>query len=287
MSSESSYDFTVMGVVNVTPDSFSDGGRFIDVGTAIEHGVQLEAEGADVLDIGGESTRPGAEPVSAAAELDRVLPVITGLRERGVSAQISIDTSKAPVAAAALDAGANLINDVTALRGDPAMAALVALRGVPCCLMHMLGEPRTMQDNPHYDDVVSDIKAFLEERMAFAVSSGIAQERILLDPGIGFGKTDAHNLELLARLDELVALGRPVVIGTSRKSFLGRITGRSVDDRLAATIATNVLAYERGARVFRVHDVAPVRDALVITSATVRRRWPTTATTSMKRTPTT
>jgi dihydropteroate synthase len=287
MSSESWADFTVMGVVNVTPDSFSDGGRFIDVGNAIEHGVQLEAEGADVLDIGGESTRPGAEPVSAAAELDRVLPVITGLRERGASAQISIDTSKAPVAAAALDAGANLINDVTALRGDPAMAELVALRGVPCCLMHMLGEPRTMQDDPHYGDVVSDIKAFLEQRMAFAVSSGISEERILLDPGIGFGKTDDHNLEILARLDELVALGRPVVIGTSRKSFLGRITGRGVDDRLAATIATNVLAYERGARVFRVHDVAPVRDALVITGATVRRRWPTTPTTSTKRIPTT
>jgi dihydropteroate synthase len=269
-------DFTVMGVVNVTPDSFSDGGLYADADTAIAHGVELEAEGADILDIGGESTRPGAEPVAADAELQRVLPVIGGLRERGVTAEISIDTSKAAVAAAALDAGATLVNDVTALRSDPAMAELVAARGVSCCLMHMLGEPRTMQDDPRYEDVVSDVKAFLEERLAFAVASGIAEERILLDPGIGFGKTAEHNLELLARLDELVALGRPVVIGTSRKSFLGRITGRPVDDRLAATIATNVLAYERGARVFRVHDVAPVRDALVITSATVRRRWPTT-----------
>jgi dihydropteroate synthase len=269
-------DFTVMGVVNVTPDSFSDGGLYADADTAIAHGVELEAEGADILDIGGESTRPGAEPVAADAELQRVLPVIGGLRERGVTAEISIDTSKAAVAAAALDAGATLVNDVTALRSDPAMAELVAARGVSCCLMHMLGEPRTMQDDPRYKDVVSDVKAFLEERLAFAVASGIAEERILLDPGIGFGKTAEHNLELLARLDELVALGRPVVIGTSRKSFLGRITGRPVDDRLAATIATNVLAYERGARVFRVHDVAPVRDALVITSATVRRRWPTT-----------
>ncbi len=280
-------DFTVMGVVNVTPDSFSDGGLFGDAGAAIAHALQLEAEGAGILDIGGESTRPGAEPVDAPAELERVLPVIEGLRARGVGVQISIDTSKAPVAAAALDAGATMVNDVTALRGDPEMAGLVAARGVPCCLMHMLGEPRTMQDDPRYDDVVSEVKAFLEERMAFAVACGVAEQSILLDPGIGFGKTAEHNLELLARVDELVALGRPVVIGTSRKSFLGRITGRAVDDRLAATIATNVLAYERGARVFRVHDVAPVRDALVIAGATVRRRWPTTPTTSTKRTLTT
>ena len=280
-------DFTVMGVVNVTPDSFSDGGLYIDAEAAIAHGLELEAEGAAILDIGGESTRPGAEPVDAGAELDRVLPVIEGLRARGVTAQLSIDTSKAAVAAAALDAGATLVNDVTALRGDPEMAGLVAARGAQCCLMHMLGEPRTMQDDPRYDDVVSDVKAFLEERMAFAVACGVPEESILLDPGIGFGKTAEHNLELLARVDELVALGRPVVIGTSRKSFLGRITGRPVDDRLAATIATNVLAYERGARVFRVHDVAPVRDALVIAGATVRRRWPTTPTTSTTRTLTT
>ena len=286
MSSPSHTDFTVMGVVNVTPDSFSDGGRYIDADAAISHGLELQAEGAEILDIGGESTRPGAEPVDAAAELERVLPVIDGLRARGATAQISIDTSKATVAVAALEAGATIINDVTALRADPEMAAVVAASGAQCCLMHMLGEPRTMQDDPRYDDVVSDIKAFLEERMAFAVAAGVAEERILLDPGIGFGKTVEHNLELLARLDEVVALGRPVVIGTSRKGFLGRITGRPVDDRLAATIATNVLAYERGARVFRVHDVAPVRDALVIAGATVRRRWPTTPTTST-RTPTT
>jgi dihydropteroate synthase len=283
----SDYGFSVMGVVNVTPDSFSDGGLYIDADAAVGHGLKLEAEGAAILDIGGESTRPGAEPVDAAAELHRVLPVIQGLRDRGVSAQISIDTSKAAVAAEALDAGATLVNDVTALRADPDMAGLVAERGVQCCLMHMLGEPRTMQEDPRYDDVVSDVKAFLEDRMAFAVAAGVPEERILVDPGIGFGKTAEHNLELLARLHELVALGRPVVIGTSRKSFLGRITGRSVDDRLAATIATNVLAYERGARVFRVHDVAPVRDALMIASATVRRPWPTTTPTSTTRTLTT
>ena len=286
MSAASRQDFMVMGVVNVTPDSFSDGGLYSDAEAAIAHALELEAEGAGILDIGGESTRPGAEPVDAGAERDRVVPVISGLRDRGVTAQISIDTSKAAVAAAALDAGATLVNDVTALRGDPEMAGLVAARGTQCCLMHMLGEPRTMQDDPRYDDVVSEVKAFLEERMAFAVAAGIAEERLLLDPGIGFGKTAEHNLELLARVDELVALGRPVVIGTSRKSFLGRITGRAVDDRLAATIATNVLAYERGARVFRVHDVGPVRDALVIAGATVRRRWPT-PTTSTTRTLTT
>jgi dihydropteroate synthase len=205
-----------------------------------------------------------------------VIPVIEGLRAAGVTARISIDTSKAAIAAAALDAGATLVNDVTALRGDPAMAELVARSGVDCCLMHMLGEPRTMQDHPHYGEVVSDVKAFLEERMAFAVAHGIAEERILLDPGIGFGKTVEHNLQLLSRLGELASLGRPIVVGTSRKSFLGRITGRPVDRRLAATVATNVLAYERGARVFRVHDVGPVHDALLIAAATVRAACPTT-----------
>jgi len=269
-----------MGIVNVTPDSFSDGGLYLDAPAAIAHGLELEQDGAAILDVGGESTRPGAMPVSEPDELARVVPVIEGLLEAGTRAQISIDTSKAAVAAAAIEAGANLVNDVTALRADPAMAGVVAAHGVDCCLMHMLGEPRTMQRDPHYDEVVSDVKAFLEERMAFAVAHGIAEERILLDPGIGFGKTIEHNLELLRRLDELVALGRPIVIGTSRKSFLGRITGRPLDDRIAATIATNVLAYERGARVFRVHDVGPIHDALAITAATVRRPWPTTPTSS-------
>jgi dihydropteroate synthase len=263
-----------MGVVNVTPDSFSDGGRYLDAEAAVAHGLKLEAEGATILDVGGESTRPGAAPVPEAEELRRVIPVIEGLIASGSRAQISIDTSKSGVAVRALEAGAGLVNDVTALRGDPKMAGVVADAGADCCLMHMLGEPRTMQRDPRYDDVVSDIKAFLEERAAFAVRGGIALERILLDPGIGFGKTVEHNLELLRRLDELVALGRPVVIGTSRKSFLGKLTGRDdPDDRVAATVATNVLAYERGARVFRVHDVAPVRDALTVTAATVIAPW--------------
>jgi dihydropteroate synthase len=273
-------DFAVMGVVNVTPDSFSDGGLYLDARAAIAHGLGLEREGAAVLDVGGESTRPGATPVREEEELRRVIPVIEGLAAAGTQAEISIDTSKAVVAATALGSGAALVNDVTALRGDPTMVDVVAAAGVDCCLMHMLGEPRTMQQDPRYDDVVSEVKAFLEERMQFAVSRGVAEARILLDPGIGFGKTTEHNLELLRRLDEIVALGRPVVIGTSRKSFLGKITAKPVEDRIAATIATNVLAYLRGARVFRVHDVAPIHDALAITAATVKRPWASTTPTS-------
>ncbi len=273
-------ELAVMGVVNVTPDSFSDGGLYLDARDAIEHALELEREGASILDIGGESTRPGANPVSESEELRRVIPVLEALSAAGSRAQLSIDTSKATVARAALDAGASLVNDVTALRGDPEMAELVAASGADCCLMHMLGEPRTMQQDPRYDDVVSDIKAFLEERMRFAVDHGVAESRIALDPGIGFGKTTEHNLELLRRLDELVALGRPIAIGTSRKSFLGKITARPVEDRIAATIATNVIAYERGARIFRVHDVAPLHDALTITAATVNRQWASTTPTS-------
>jgi dihydropteroate synthase len=260
-----------MGIVNVTPDSFSDGGRYLDPQLAIDHGTELESEGAAMLDVGGESTRPGAQPVSSEDELRRVIPVVEGLIAARTRAQISIDTSKALVARAALGAGATLVNDVSALRGDREMAAVIAEQGADCCLMHMLGEPRTMQDNPRYGDVVADVKAFLEERMAFAVAGGIAEERILLDPGIGFGKTREHNLELMRRLGELATLGRPLVIGVSRKSFLGGITGRSVDDRVAATVAANVLAYERGASVFRVHDVGPTHDALAIAAATVGR----------------
>jgi dihydropteroate synthase len=268
--------FQIMGVINVTPDSFSDGGRYLDRSAAVAHGQELEREGADILDIGGESTRPWSEGVSAAEERRRVVPVIEGLVEGGATARISIDTSKAAVARDALRAGATMVNDVTAFRGDAEMAAVVAETGAECCLMHMLGSPRTMQEDPRYEDVVSDVKAFLEERLQFAVGAGIPEERIMLDPGIGFGKTRAHNLELLARLDEVAALGRPIVIGTSRKSFLGAITGREVDDRLAATIASNVLAYARGARVFRVHDVRPVRDALLVAAATVTAPWTTT-----------
>ncbi len=212
-------------------------------------------------------------------ELARVIAVIEGLD--GV--QVSIDTTKARVAEAALDAGATYVNDVSALRHDPDMAGLVADRGVDCCLMHMLGEPRTMQQDPRYDDVVDDVRAFLEERLAAAVAAGIAEERVQLDPGIGFGKTLEHNLELLRRLDELAAIGRPIVVGTSRKSFLGRITGRDVTERVPATVATTVIAYERGARVFRVHDVAATADALAVVAATFAP-WPTPTRTTTTRT---
>ena len=274
--------FTLMGVVNVTPDSFSDGGLYLDPISAIEHGVELQREGATILDVGGESTRPGAEPVPPGEELARVLPVIDGLIGSDADARISIDTSKAAVASAAIAAGATLVNDVTALRGDPEMAGVIAGAGVECCLMHMLGEPRTMQEDPRYDDVVSDVKAFLEQRLAHAVAAGISEDRILLDPGIGFGKTVEHNLELLRRLDELVAIGRPVVIGTSRKSFLGRLVGRpDPAERVPGTIATCVVAFERGARIFRVHDVAPVHDALVVAAATVAP-WTTRPTSSTR-----
>jgi dihydropteroate synthase len=260
-----------MGVVNVTPDSFSDGGAFADTAAAVAHGRALVAEGAAILDVGGESTRPGAAPVPEAEETRRVVPVVQGLVATGTAAAISVDTSKAGVARAALAAGARIVNDVTALRGDADMAAVVGEAGARLCLMHMLGEPRTMQEDPHYDDVVGEVKAFLAERLDAAVAAGIPEDRVLLDPGIGFGKTIAHNLELLRRLDEIAALGRPVVVGTSRKSFLGRLTGREVGERVPGTIATNVLALAKGAEVFRVHDVAPVRDALVVAAAVLRR----------------
>ena len=273
--------YRLMGIVNVTPDSFSDGGEFLDAAAAIEHALALVAEGAEILDIGGESTRPGAAPVDEREELRRVLPVVEGLAGAGTAAQISIDTSKAAVARAALAAGATLVNDVSALRADAGMAGIVADSGAQCCLMHMRGEPRTMQQDPRYEDVVDEVRAFLAERLEFAVAQGIAAERIMLDPGIGFGKTEAHNLELLRRLDEIAALGRPVVIGTSRKGFLGSILARAagraepvaVAERLAATVASNVLAYERGASVFRVHDVAAARDALAVAAATLGERW--------------
>jgi dihydropteroate synthase len=272
--------YTIMGVVNVTPDSFSDGGAFDDELAAVAHARRLVSEGAAIVDVGGESTRPGADPVPPEEELHRVLPVIEGIADLRLPVQISIDTMKLAVAERAVAAGASYVNDVTAFRHEPELAGFVADQGLDCCLMHMLGDPRTMQQDPRYDDVVSDIKAFLEERMTAAVAAGVAEERIQLAPGIGFGKTLEHNLELLRRLDELAALGRPLVIGTSRKSFLGKLTGRDVTERAYATAATSVLAYERGARVFRVHDVAATADALAVAAATLAPRWPGTPTTT-------
>ncbi len=257
--------FALMGVLNVTPDSFSDGGLYADCDAAAARAAELAAGGAAIIDIGGESTRPGAEPVSAEEELCRVVPVVERVTAAGPL--VSIDTMKLAVAEACLDAGAAMINDVSAFRAEPDLAGLVADRGAYCCLMHMRGTPRMMQSDIHYQDVVSEVTAFLEARLDFAVSQGVAEDRVLLDPGIGFGKAVMHNVELLRRLDQIVALGRPVVIGTSRKSFLGSLTGRATAERLAGTISSNVLAFDRGASVFRVHDVAPVRDALEVALA--------------------
>src|SRR5262245_57035021 len=256
----------IMGIVNVTPDSFSDGGEFLDPESAISHGRALAKEGADILDIGGESTRPGAEGVTAAEELIRVGPVVEALAH-GDGLPVSIDTSKLAVAEAALVAGAEMVNDVTALRAEPDLAGLCAERRCEVVLMHMLGDPRTMQENPTYDDVVNDVKAFLAERIEFAVSQGIDEERIWIDPGIGFGKTVEHNLELHRRLRELAELGRPIAFGSSRKSFIGKLTGAPVDQRLGGTIASNVIAYANGAGMLRVHEVEPMREAITVADA--------------------
>lgn len=263
-------DFALMGILNVTPDSFSDGGRWLDPEAAIAHGDRMVDEGASIIDVGGESTRPGAEPVGEAEELRRVIPVVRELARRHPSIVVSIDTAKAPVAAAAIDAGATYVNDVTAFTGDPEMVHVVANHPhVRCCLMHMQGEPRTMQESPHYDDVVGEVESYLRRRLAEVVEHGIPVERVDLDPGFGFGKRIEHNLRLLRHLDRLVAIGPPVVLGASRKSSLGRITGRvDPSELVAASVATSVLGYARGVRTFRVHDVAEHRDALLVAEAT-------------------
>ena len=257
----------VMGIINTTPDSFSDGGSFLDPSSAVEHGLRLAAEGAGILDVGGESTRPGAEPVSADEELRRTIPAIRLLREK-TSALISIDTSKAVVARAALEAGADIINDVTALRGDPAMAALAAETGAGVAAMHMQGEPRTMQANPHYEDPVREVGEFFRQVLARSVASGIDPMSIALDPGIGFGKSQAHNQALLRGLGAFLEFGRPLLVGASRKSFLGWIAGTTdMADRFWPGVVLTALCRERGARVFRVHDAKPHREALRMTEA--------------------
>jgi dihydropteroate synthase len=257
---------SVVGVVNVTPDSFSDGSRFLEVDAAVAQARRLHEDGAALVDVGGESTRPGSEGTDLDEELRRVIPVLEAL---GGHIPISIDTSKAEVARRSLALGAVMVNDVTALRGDPDLARVVADFQAYLCLMHMLGAPRTMQEDPRYDDVVSDVVRFLEKRLEAAVAAGIPEERICLDPGIGFGKTVAHNLELLARLDELVALGRPIMVGASRKRFLGRIVGdpQAMTGPVSASVATSVLAYDRGASLFRVHDVREHVEALAAVRA--------------------
>jgi len=258
---------SVMGVVNVTPDSFSGDGLYLYLEPATAEAYAMLACGAAIVDVGGESTRPGATPVTADEERRRVEPVLAGL----AGEPVSIDTSKAPVARLALELGAELVNDVTALRGDPDLAGVVADAGAYVCLMHMQGEPRTMQAQPRYDDVVSDVKAFLEERLAFAVAAGIAEEHVCLDPGIGFGKTMEHNFELVRRLGELTDLGRPILVGLSRKSSLGKIMGDpdATTGTTAASVAAAVAAYERGAWILRAHDVREHVEALRVAQAVV------------------
>lgn len=257
----------LVGILNVTPDSFSDGGDFFGVERAVAQAEEMLDDGAHVIDLGGESTRPGSDPVSPDEELRRVIPVIRGILAARPEAVISIDTYRASTAEAALDARASIVNDITAL-GDPGMVRLVSERGAPVVLMHMLGEPKSMQQDPHYEDVVREVRDFLAGRAERAVAAGVAEENVILDPGIGFGKTLRHNLELLNNLDAFVQLGYPVLIGASRKSFLGKITGSDgAKDRLFGTVATSIMAYERGARLFRVHDVRANRQALEVAAA--------------------
>ena len=256
----------LMGIVNVTPDSFSDGGRFLDPAAAVEHGLRLVAEGADLLDVGGESTRPGSQTVDADEELRRVLPVLTSLCEQ-TSVPISIDTFKAAVAGEAIAAGVEVINDITGLCGDPGMPALAAASGCGVCVMHMRGTPRTMQESPVYDDVVEEVFAYLHTRRDALLSAGIQQSQIALDPGIGFGKTDQHNLALLNRIERFHELGCPVLVGLSRKRFIGHVLGHMQADRTAGTIGGALAMARRGVQVLRVHDVAAVRQALAIFKA--------------------
>ncbi|HKO88240.1 MAG TPA: dihydropteroate synthase [Burkholderiales bacterium] len=253
-----------MGIVNVTPDSFSDGGKYFDPAAAVARARALVAEGADILDIGGESSRPGAAPVALAEELARVLPVLEGLS--GIAVPISVDTVKPEVMRAAIGAGASIINDITALKAPGAMEA-IAGSAAAVCLMHMQGEPRSMQANPQYEDVVTEVSDYLAERVDAALKAGIARERIMIDPGYGFGKTLEHNIRLLRGLPQLAALGVPVLAGWSRKSSLGKITGRVAEERMPASLAAGLLCVQYGAKILRVHDVAATRDVIAVWEA--------------------
>jgi dihydropteroate synthase len=261
----------LLGIVNVTPDSFSDGGRYFDSEVAVAHAVRLAEEGADMLDIGAESTRPGAVPVEATEELRRLIPVVRAIA-KAVAVPISIDTSKASVAKAAIDEGAVIVNDVTGLRGDPAMADLIAQTGAGIVLMHMQGTPQTMQQAPEYQDVVEHVAAFLSERAGYAIGRGVAQSQIILDPGIGFGKVLVQNLDLLGQLSRFIQLGYPLLIGPSRKSFIGQLTGQPVEDRAWGTAAAVAIAVEQGAHILRVHDVRAMRDVVEVAAAITRRK---------------
>ncbi len=264
-------DPVIVGILNVTPDSFSDGGDFFDPASAAAHAAAMLEEGAQAIDVGGESTRPGSNPVTQEAEERRVVPVIRRILAERPDTVVSIDTYRAATAGAALEAGARIVNDVTALRGDPRMTEVVADARCPVILMHMLGEPKTMQRDPHYADVVREVLEFLAARAEHAVAAGVEEENIILDPGIGFGKTSEHNLRLLDNLDEIVELGFPVLVGLSRKRFLGGITGvEEARERVSGSVAANVIALERGATFFRVHDVLANREALAVARAVLR-----------------
>lgn len=258
-------NWLVMGILNVTPDSFSDGGRFTRLDNAVQHALQMQQEGAEVIDIGGESTRPGAQPVALDEELERVIPVIEAIREHSDVA-LSIDTSKAEVMQAAIAAGVSMVNDVNALQSEGAIE-LCAASQVPVCLMHKQGTPGTMQDNPRYDDVIAEVKQFLSERTECCIAAGLSRENIILDPGFGFGKSLENNLSLLQGINEFCALDYPVLVGVSRKSMFGQLLGRDIEQRLVASTAAAVIAYQKGARFFRVHDVAATCDALRLCAA--------------------
>jgi dihydropteroate synthase len=258
----------IVGILNVTPDSFSDGGDFLEQEAAAEHASAMLDEGADILDVGGESTRPGSDPVSQEEEIRRVVPVMERILAVHPEAVISVDTYRSGTATAVLEAGASIVNDVTALRGDPNMVSVIEEAGCPVILMHMRGEPKTMQKDPHYEDVVREVRDFLAQRAQYAVAAGVRPENVILDPGIGFGKNLEHNLALLRNLDAIVDLGFPVLIGASRKRFLERITGvQEAKDRVSGTVATTVLAFQQGATFFRVHDVRANREALAVAEA--------------------
>lgn len=262
----------IMGILNVTPDSFSDGGLYFKKEKAVEHGLRLISEGADIIDVGGESSRPGSDPVPAEEELRRILPVISGLRKQTKNL-ISVDTSKSEVARAAIAEGADIINDISAFRNDPKMITVVAQAGSPVILMHMKGSPKTMQRNPHYGNVIEEIKSFLEKKIEFAVENGMIREKIIIDPGIGFGKRFEDNLTLIRNLNEFTSIGQPILVGISRKSFIGKILDLPPGEREEGTLASAILSVVQGAHILRVHEVAPIKRAILVAETILDDRW--------------
>jgi dihydropteroate synthase len=264
----------IMGILNVTPDSFSDGGLYFEKDKAIEHGLRMISEGADIIDVGGESTRPGSEPIPAEEELKRILPIISGLRKHTKSL-ISVDTSKSEVALGAIAEGADIINDISALRNDPKMISIAVQTDSPVILMHMKGSPKTMQRDPHYENVLMEIKSFLEEKIEFAVKNGLKREKIIIDPGIGFGKRFEDNLTLIRNLNDFATLNQPILVGISRKSFLGKILDLPPGEREEGTIASAIISIIQGAHILRVHEVAPIKRAILVAETILDDLWGT------------